>query len=108
MQQRQFLLHDVPQDPQVQSEVVVNELVSEPGHLRPFDVRMFLSELRRQALRGFADDFEVADDCVLLFRVDEKIVEAERSDVALDSLNGFPDVFQRGGGAALRHRRRCP
>jgi hypothetical protein len=44
---RELILHDVPDDPHVDTEVVMDENVAETGDLAPFDMRLLLRYLLR-------------------------------------------------------------
>jgi hypothetical protein len=65
---------DIPHEIEIYTEVIVDELVSHARHLTPGHTWNSLSQIRRHALGGLADDLQISDDGVLNHRRDEELV----------------------------------
>jgi len=52
----------------------VNQLISHPGYLSPFNSWILLFKNGRQLLSGFTNNLEVSDNCILNKRVVYKII----------------------------------
>ena len=64
---RELLVDDLPDELQVNAEIVMDELIAHAGDLPPRQVWVRLREASRKLLHRFADDLEVAStaSCVL-------------------------------------------
>ncbi|MCK1802595.1 hypothetical protein MTQ12_05940 [Brevibacterium sp. R8603A2] len=65
-ERREVCFHDIAEDLDVDSEVLVDEDVAESSDLRPRDTWVSIDDLRRKVVHGFADDLQVAFDRILL------------------------------------------
>ena len=63
-QTRQVFLDDVPDEQEIHAPIAMNEAISESDNPLP-DSAGGIACRWREAVGSFADDFEIADDCVL-------------------------------------------
>jgi hypothetical protein len=59
-ERRDVFRKNLPHDVVVHFVVPVYQAVAQPDYTEPGDIRVFLTEVRRNPRRGFADDFEKA------------------------------------------------
>ena len=81
----------VPDRIPVDSEVVVDEDVSHPDDVRPWDAGICGSEFRRDPPYGFPDDLEVVNDPDLCHFVVVKVLTAPNR-YLLNPLNRFENI----------------
>src|SRR5215207_10241980 len=93
-QTRQVFLDDVPDEQEIHAPIAVNKAISESDDPLPGSAGG-IAYRRRQAVRGLADDFEIADDCVLDHPLPQKGL-ASVSDIGLDGGDGIVDVTEIG------------
>jgi hypothetical protein len=104
LQAVELVLHDVPEDCQVDPEIVVNEDVSEGDDLAPVGFRAGLTERLGDAASRFSNDLQVPDDGVHGLFVGLEGSEIHRPDVAPNPPDGIEDVVQVKA-VVSRHRR---
>src|SRR5918996_1691610 len=98
---RQILLDDLPNNLYINVEIIVNDAISQANDSAPLDLDVLGSEILRQAVGSFADDFQIADDRVDGLIVFYESVVIQPGYVALDFLNRFP-ISSTRSGVALR------
>ena len=81
-------LHDIADDVHIDSELLVDEDVSEAPDLRPRNLRVRIGDLLGKMLHRFADDLQVALDRILCHLHDVRVT-VQSSNIAPASLDGL-------------------
>lgn len=97
-------LEDLPDDLEIQTEVVVHDAVAQSRNSRPRNLRMCGSEIVGYRARGFADDLEIPNDGIDGLLVTHERFAPEPSRIALDLADGREDVLEKESDVPLRHR----
>jgi hypothetical protein len=87
-------LNRVPHQLQINTKVVVNELVAHLRDLRPGNARLRLKKGRRHTLDGRADDLELANHGVLDQGGVSKCRFVDVYEINLDPANSLEDVAE--------------
>ncbi len=90
----EFVLDDVPDNPLVDPDIVVNDAVAETRHLGPGDIAMGVLEFLGQLPGRFANDFQIPDHRIDRLIVVEKGGPIQTLNVTLDLADGGQDVFE--------------
>ncbi|MDO5644319.1 MAG: hypothetical protein Q4G21_01310 [Dermabacter sp.] len=61
---REIVLHYISHDTSIYTKVLMNKDVSETSDLRPGNLRVLASEVRRKMIHGLTNDLHVAFDCI--------------------------------------------
>jgi len=64
---------DIPDDIQIYAEIMMNQPVAHSCNVTPFDSRMCLHEIVRQAFCGLSKNLKIPHHCVLGFGVGAKL-----------------------------------
>jgi hypothetical protein len=73
----------------------VNDAISQADNFAPLYLGALGPEILRQAIGGFPDDFQIADDRVDGFIVFYESVVIQPGYVTLDFLNRFPNILDK-------------
>jgi len=92
---RKVLGDGLPDDGQVDAEVLVNQDGPHPGDIRPGNVDWWGLLIRGQMPSGFADDLEIPYDGVNRLLISAKLVEIQSGDVVLDVGDRAENVLPR-------------
>jgi hypothetical protein len=88
-------MDNLPDDLNVDIEVIVDDAMSETNNLRPFDFWVLRPEILRQAVGGLSDDFEVSHDRVNGLLISHKRIVIHTGYIAFDLFNRFPNIFDQ-------------
>lgn len=92
----QTLQGRLPDEPQVDASVVVNQLIPHPDHLNPVDLWVFLACRLRYAACGLANDLQGPDDSVLMQVAGGESIPRQAFDKGQGLPRGDVDVEQVG------------
>ena len=67
MERRHFVLHDVPHDLRIETEVLMNQNISKTSYFLPFHCGVLRTKILGDLLDGLTNDFKVSDDRVNRF-----------------------------------------
>ena len=87
-QLRQVGLNHIPDDGNINPEVLVHKDVAETSDLRPRDLRVRTNDLRREVVQSFANDLQVALNRILGHLNDVRVA-VKRHHIALASFDGL-------------------
>jgi hypothetical protein len=99
----EILLNDLPNNLYVDAEIIVNDTIPQTDDFTPLDFGMLGLEILRQAIGGFADDFQITDDRVDGFIVFYEIVVIQPDYVTFDLLN-LPKYPRSEAASPTGHR----
>lgn len=91
---RQLILHNVPDDVYVDAKILMDQDVPQSGNFLPLDFRMVAFGLGRQLLRCLTDDFKVPDHRVACAPVICQLDLAHPRDELTNRTGSFNDVFE--------------
>ena len=90
-----MILNDIPDDVVVNAEVVMDDDVTEPDELSPFDLRMSRTLVRRELSGRLADDGELANECVKRHPVALELLSRQVFSVLKHEIAGFDNVIEQ-------------
>jgi hypothetical protein len=91
---RELVLDNVPDDPCIDSEVVVDENVAQTRDLAPLNVGLLFRHFFGKLLDCFANDFEVSHDGIKPKLIRGKTFLVEVDDVYVDSPDRLKDILE--------------
>ena len=86
IERRHFVLHDVPNDLRIETEVLMNQNISKTSYFLPFHCGVLRTKILGELLDGLTNDFKVSDD-----RVNRFLVLKERG---FGKTSGLENVIQ--------------
>ena len=104
IERRHFVLHNIPHNLRIETEVFMNQNVSKTRYFLPFHCGMLRAKILREFLDGFTDDFKISDDCVNRFLVLKERGFGKAAGIHRDLSSGLENVLQVDLGIP-RHRR---
>jgi hypothetical protein len=84
----------VPDDQGINSEIRVDDKVTESNNIRPFDVRIAFSKWCAEMRRRLTDDLQATDDRVPEHVIGKELVEGSILHVAAEHLYALNDIPQ--------------
>ena len=89
-----FVLHDVPYDLRIETEVLMNQNISKTGYFLPFHCGVLRAKILREFLDGLANDFKISDDRVNGFLVLKECGFGKAAGIGRDLSCGLENVLQ--------------
>lgn len=74
---------------------MVDQLVPHSGNVLPGNLRVLLAKFYGKLLDCFANDFQLANDAVLMERLLPKCRPVQPGQILLDAADGVQDVLQK-------------
>lgn len=100
-ERRQVRLNDIPDDLEVDSEVLVHKDVAEATDLWPGDLRVRTGDFFWKVVHGFTDDLQVALNCIFRHLPVRAVIE--RLHVALTTFDGLENVLDAPRGVSTHN-----
>lgn len=94
IERRHFVLHDIPHDLRIETELFLNQNIAQTCNLLPFHGGMPRAKILREFFDGLADDFKIADDGIDCFLILKKCGLGKAAGVCRDFSCGLENILE--------------